>query len=99
MNDERRTRGERRRLKVGGTMGDERVFSRLMRFLVHRSSFIVHRLASKVHLSSFIVWLLVTASAGAQTVRITEKPEGLVHGMVDVPIVATEPVERVALFI
>ncbi len=35
----------------------------------------------------------------AQTVRITEKPQGLVHGLIYVPIVATEPVERVALFI
>jgi Ca-activated chloride channel family protein len=54
-----------------------------------------------VHRSSFIVLLLVAAAtaATAQTVRITEKPQGLVHGIVDVPIAATEPVERVALFI
>ena len=58
-----------------------------MKFIVHRSSFIV------------LLLLLTAAAASAQTVRITEKPEGLVHGIVDVPIAATEPVERVALFI
>ena len=35
----------------------------------------------------------------AQTVRITEKPDTLVHGLLNVPVVATPPVTRVALFI
>ena len=35
----------------------------------------------------------------AQTVRITDKPSGLTSGTLYVPVVATEPVERVALFI
>ena len=42
---------------------------------------------------------LFASSAFAQTVRITEKPTGLVSGVVRVPIVATAPVERVALLI
>lgn len=42
---------------------------------------------------------MVCASASAQTVRITDKPTGLVSGTLLVPIVATEPVERLALFI
>jgi Ca-activated chloride channel family protein len=51
-----------------------------------------------VHLSSFLVLLCATA-ATAQTVRITDKPTGLVHGILRVPIAATEPVTKVALFI
>lgn len=44
--------------------------------------------------------LLVFATAlNAQTVRITQKPEGLVHGTLNVPVVATDPVVRLALFI
>ena len=35
----------------------------------------------------------------AQTVRITEKPSGLVSGTLYVPVVATEPVERLELYI
>ena len=42
------------------------------------------------------VW---TVAVSAQTVRITDKPEGLVHGTLNVPIVATDPVVRLALFI
>lgn len=38
-------------------------------------------------------------SEPAQTVRIVEKPAGLVSGPLQVPIVATEPVERLALFV
>src|SRR5436305_6556850 len=38
-------------------------------------------------------------AAHAQTVRITQKPEGLVHGTLNVPVVATDPVVRLALFI
>jgi len=51
-----------------------------------------------VHRSSFIV-LVAALSLHAQTVRITEKPDHLVHGTLNVPIVAADPVVRVALFI
>jgi VWFA-related protein len=40
-----------------------------------------------------------TQAAPAQSVRIAEKPGGLVSGTLQVPIVAAEPVERLALFI
>lgn len=43
--------------------------------------------------------LLLAVAARAQTVRIGNKPEGLVTGMIYVPIEATAPVERIALFI
>ena len=56
------------------------------------SSLIVHR-------SSFIVALFVAALLEAQTVRITEKPVGLVSGALNVPIMATAPVERLELVI
>lgn len=46
------------------------------------------------------VLLFATAAASsAQTVRITEKPAGLVSGVLRVPIVATEPVEKLVLTI
>lgn len=38
-------------------------------------------------------------SGSAQTVRITDKPSGLVSGVLHVPVVATEPVERLVLTI
>jgi Ca-activated chloride channel family protein len=53
-------------------------------------------------LRSFIpplLLLLAATALNAQTVRITQKPEGLVHGTLNVPIVATDPVARIALFI
>lgn len=37
--------------------------------------------------------------AGAQVVRITAKPAGLTSGSLEVPVVATEPVERLRLFV
>lgn len=43
--------------------------------------------------------LLFAGVAAAQTVRITQKPTGLVHGRLDVPILATEPVAKLALII
>ena len=43
--------------------------------------------------------LFFAAVAGAQTVRITDKPAGLVSGTLYVPIVATEPVTRLELTI
>ena len=46
-----------------------------------------------------VVLALLATPAFAQTVRITEKPSGLVSGTLDVPIVATAPVERLALLI
>jgi Ca-activated chloride channel homolog len=69
-------------------MNDERVCvtAGVRRFIVHPSSFIV-------------LTLLYAAAAGAQTVRITDKPTGLVHGLLRVPIVGATPVTRVALFI
>ncbi len=52
-----------------------------------------------VHPSSFIVLLALSASLSAQTVRITDKPSGLVSGTLDVPVVGEAPVERLALVI
>jgi hypothetical protein len=50
--------------------------------------------------ASFAVALVLLAgSLSAQTVRIVQKPEGLVHGRIDVPVVATDPVVRIAFFI
>jgi Ca-activated chloride channel family protein len=43
--------------------------------------------------------LLAAPAALAQTVRITDKPAGLVSGVLYVPVVATEPVERIVLSI
>lgn len=51
------------------------------------------------HLSSLIALVALSAGLGAQTVRITEKPSGLVSGTLHVPVVAEAPVERLALFI
>ena len=39
------------------------------------------------------------SGASAQTVQITQKPVGLVSGALQVPVVATAPVERLELFI
>ncbi|MFL6248477.1 MAG: VWA domain-containing protein [Thermoanaerobaculia bacterium] len=52
-----------------------------------------------LHLSSFLLALVFATVASAQIVRITEKPTGLTSGTLYVPIVATEPVVRLALFI
>ncbi len=49
-----------------------------------------------VHRSSFIVFLFATALF-AQPVRITQKAEGLVHGTLYVPVTTSEPVARVEL--
>jgi Ca-activated chloride channel family protein len=54
---------------------------------------IVRRLA----IASFL--LLLASPVVAQTVRITEKPSGLVDGILYVPIEAEPPVARIALFI
>lgn len=43
--------------------------------------------------------LSVSSSLAAQTVRFTEKPSGLVSGVLPVPVVASEPVERIAVFV
>lgn len=43
--------------------------------------------------------LLITVSLSAQTVRITDKPTRLTSGTLYVPVVATEPVQRLELFI
>jgi len=52
-----------------------------------------------VHRSSFIVCLLFAAAASAQSVRITQKPTGLVHGELKVPISTSENVVRVDLLV
>lgn len=52
-----------------------------------------------LHRSSFILALVFASIASAQTVRITDKPAGLVSGTLYVPVVATEPVEKLTLFI
>jgi VWFA-related protein len=53
-----------------------------------------------LHRASLILLLALAATAAsAQTVRITDKPTGLISGTLYVPVVATEPVERLALFI
>lgn len=46
-----------------------------------------------------IAVFLLSSGANAQTVRITAKPTGLIFGKLNVPILATEPVTRLALFI
>lgn len=46
-----------------------------------------------------LLLLLVSASLSAQTVRITDKPSGLVSGTLYVPVIAEAPVERIALVI
>lgn len=46
-----------------------------------------------------VVLALFALPAFAQTVRITSRPPGLTYGLLNVPIVAEAPVERVALFI
>ena len=51
-----------------------------------------------VHRSSFIVFLFATAAL-AQPVRITQKPEGLVHGLLYVPASVAENVARVELYV
>ena len=57
----------------------------------------IRSLAGRAPLLAILV--LLASSAFAQTVRITDKPDGLTSGMLYVPIVATEPVERLELFI
>ncbi|HEY3056989.1 MAG TPA: VWA domain-containing protein [Thermoanaerobaculia bacterium] len=52
------------------------------------------------HPSSLIPFLLaLTAVVHAQSIHITEKPQGLVHGTLYVPIVASDDVKRIVLFI
>jgi len=50
-------------------------------------------------LAILLLCLGFAGAAAAQTVRITTKPEGLVHGTLTVPIAASAPVTRLALFI
>jgi Ca-activated chloride channel homolog len=52
-----------------------------------------------LHPSFFLLALAFAAATSAQTVRITDKPTGVVSGTLYVPVVATEPVEKLALFI
>jgi Ca-activated chloride channel family protein len=58
----------------------------------------------EAQVNRFVFWFLVsgfwfTAFAGAQSVRITQKPESLVHGRLEVPVSTSENVARVELFI
>lgn len=46
-----------------------------------------------------LLTLVFAFTASAQTVRITDKPAGLVKGVLYVPIAADEPVQRLTLFI
>ncbi|MEO6260103.1 MAG: VWA domain-containing protein [Thermoanaerobaculia bacterium] len=55
---------------------------------------------NSVRLWSLVVLLsMVAAAVSAQSVRITLKPEGLVHGDLMVPISTSEPVTRVELLV
>lgn len=47
----------------------------------------------------FLVLALLAAGASAQTLHITDKPQSLVSGNLLVPIVASDDVQRIALFI
>lgn len=46
-----------------------------------------------------LLGLALAASAQAQTVRIAHKPAGLVSGTLTVPVLATEPVARLELYV
>jgi Ca-activated chloride channel family protein len=50
-------------------------------------------------LSSFILLALISATALAQSVQITQKPSSLVYGNLPVPVQTTDPIVRVTLFI
>src|SRR5207237_9029002 len=49
--------------------------------------------------ASWVVALLLSAPLLAQPVRITQKPEGLVHGTLYVPVTVADNVSRVELFV
>jgi Ca-activated chloride channel family protein len=53
----------------------------------------------RIHPFSLLVLLALSAGLNAQTVRIVDKPSGLVSGTLHVPVVGEAPVERLALFI
>lgn len=60
------------------------------------------RVLSRVHRAGLLLSLAVSLfalSASAQTVRIDTRPEGVVHGILNVTIVGNDPVARLALFI
>jgi len=50
-------------------------------------------------MTRYFALLLLTVTVSAQTVRITEKPTGLVSGTLLVPVAAEAPVEKLALLI
>jgi VWFA-related protein len=56
---------------------------------------------NRIRVALVVLFVTSCLSQGvvAQTVRILQKPAGLVHGTLTVPVVATAPVERLALFI
>src|SRR5438477_5077199 len=49
--------------------------------------------------ASWVVALLLSAPLLAQPVRITQKPEGLVHGTLYVPVTVADNISRVELFV
>lgn len=52
-----------------------------------------------LHALAALFLLSAATHLGAQTVRITQKPSGLVHGELQVPVVTTAAVTRVTLFV
>jgi Ca-activated chloride channel family protein len=62
----------------------------------------VAALVKRISWDGFLLLLAIVASApftSAQTVRITQRPEGIVHGELQVPVTTTDPVTHVALYI
>src|SRR3954452_16607030 len=60
----------------------------------------MHRLnRDPFRIRRIIPLLLIAASLQAQSLHITEKPEGLVSGSLLVPIVASNDVQRIVFFI
>ena len=65
-----------------------------------RAGKLLHHFCVEARVKRILLLLaLVALPASAQTLRITEKPAGLVEGTLLVPIVSEPPVERIALFI
>lgn len=57
------------------------------------------RFSPSIFLGASLILLLASVSASGQIVRITEKPSGLVSGVLEVPIVGQAPVAKLALII
>jgi Ca-activated chloride channel homolog len=50
-------------------------------------------------LKRFVILIALCTSLRAQTIHITEKPEGLVHGTLYVPIVGSDQIQKIQFFI